>query len=286
MLAYIFFRLIVAIVSFIPLNILYSISNFVKWVLHRGVKYRRNIVESNLKACFPEKNKDEIEYLISQFYNNFSQVLLEGLKALSMDEAEINRRYVVKNPKVLSNYLNQQKSVILAATHFTNWEWGGVSIGVDFPNKILALYKSIRNFRIEQDVIRRRAKSSLVLLNTRETRNMIDRLPEGVGVIMAADQNPSNIKEAIWVTFFNRDTACLHGIEKYAIPYHLPVLYCDMKRVSQGHYEYSFVEIWDGRTPVQPGQITQKYMSALESTIRNKPENWLWSHKRWKHTKN
>lgn len=102
---------------------------------------------------------------------------------------------------MLSNYLNQQKSVILAATHFTNWEWGGVSIGVDFPNKILALYKSIRNFRIEQDVIRRRAKSSLVLLNTRETRNMIDRLPEGVGVIMAADQNPSNIKEAIWVTF-------------------------------------------------------------------------------------
>ena len=78
MVGYIFFRLIVAIVSFIPLNILYSSSNFVKWVLHRGFKYRRNIVESNLKACFPEKNKDEIEYLISQFYNNFSQVLLEG----------------------------------------------------------------------------------------------------------------------------------------------------------------------------------------------------------------
>lgn len=82
------------------------------------------------------------------FYLNFTDVILESLKGLSLSDKAINQRYNLTNRAVLDRYLDSGHSVILAATHFTNWEWGGVSIGIDFPEKIIALFKSINNKRV------------------------------------------------------------------------------------------------------------------------------------------
>jgi KDO2-lipid IV(A) lauroyltransferase len=283
MISYFLYRFAIFLFSIMPLQWIYVISNGLRWIFYRILKYRYTVVKGNIQRCFPEKSSEEQEKIIYDFYLNFTDVILESLKGLSLSDKAINQRYNLTNRAVLDRYLDSGHSVILAATHFTNWEWGGVSIGIDFPEKIIALFKSINNKRVEADIVQRRSKSSLKLISTKETRLLKDLIPEGKAIIMAADQNPSNIKEAIWVRFFNVETACLHGIEKYALPYNLPVLYCDMERVSRGQYQYSFIEIWDGVEPIEASVITQRYMSSLEKTIRKNPHNWLWTHKRWKH---
>ncbi|MGB3132897.1 MAG: lysophospholipid acyltransferase family protein [Saprospiraceae bacterium] len=283
MISYLLYRFVIFLFSIIPMQWIYAISNGLRWIFYRILRYRYAVVKGNIQRCFPEKSSEEQEKIIYDFYLNFTDVILESIKGLSMSDKVINQRYNLTNRTVLDRYIDSGQSVILAATHFTNWEWGGVSIGIDFPDKIIALFKSMNNKRVESDVVRRRSKSGLKLISTKETRILKDLIPEGKAIIMAADQNPSNIKDAIWVRFFNVETACLHGIEKYALPFHMPVLYCEMERVSRGQYQYRFIEIWDGIEAVEPTVITQRYMSSLEKTIRKNPHNWLWTHKRWKH---
>ena len=103
--------------------------------------------------------------------------------------------------------------------------------------------------------------------------------------IMASDQSPSNIKKAIWVKFLGRDTAFLQGPEVYAKKHDLPVVFVDIQRVKRGYYELEMKLITENPLELPEGEITQRYASMLEEAIRNKPENWLWSHRRWKHVR-
>jgi KDO2-lipid IV(A) lauroyltransferase len=99
---------------------------------------------------------------------------------------------------------------------------------------------------------------------------------------MIADQSPSSPRLAYWVRFLNQDTATLHGPEKYARVHGLPVLYMDVQKVARGRYTFRFIEIAGDPRSLHTGEITQRFMTMLEEKIREHPEFYLWSHKRWK----
>ena len=103
---------------------------------------------------------------------------------------------------------------------------------------------------------------------------------------MAGDQNSPNVKRSIWVKFFGMDTACLPGIENYAKLFDLPVIFMEIRREKRGYYRCYVSMIAEYPSKCEKGEITQKYMSKLEEVMRNQPETWLWTHKRWKATKN
>ena len=104
---------------------------------------------------------------------------------------------------------------------------------------------------------------------------------------MAADQYPGDqIGKAIWLDFLGRDTPFLHGPESYARYNNLPVVYFDLKRVKRGYYEMEIKKLVEVPKETQPGEITKKYMQFLEKAITEKPQDWLWSHKRWKKQRN
>jgi KDO2-lipid IV(A) lauroyltransferase len=107
---------------------------------------------------------------------------------------------------------------------------------------------------------------------------------EGTNTIflMAADQSPTNRKKSYWIDFFGKETAFLHGPEKYARQYNYPVLYVDVQRQKRGFYTVFLSVLADNPSELKEGEITKRYANKLESIIRNQPENWLWSHRRWK----
>ncbi|HRW22302.1 MAG TPA: lysophospholipid acyltransferase family protein, partial [Bacteroidales bacterium] len=107
-----------------------------------------------------------------------------------------------------------------------------------------------------------------------------------IGVIMAADQSPSNIERSIWINFLNRKTACLHGPEAYSKKTGMPLLYFSINKTKRGCYSVTIESLIDDPINEKPEEITKKYMQRLEQDIINKPQFWLWSHRRWKHKSN
>ena len=107
--------------------------------------------------------------------------------------------------------------------------------------------------------------------------------PSGLGYI--SDQVPlwQNIHH--WVDFLNQDTPVFTGVERIARSQGQAVFYCDVRRVKRGYYQCLIRPITLNPAQMPEFAITDAYFSMLQHTICREPAYWLWSHNRWKRTR-
>lgn len=282
----ILFVIFVFLIGILPFFIIYGFSDFIRFFLFRVFKYRRVVVETNLRESFPNRSEKEIQELVAKFYTNLSDVLVEGIKAFAMTRKQIIKRHHVINPEIVDKFYREGRSVIAVPCHYGNWEWGSMSGSLQMPQHNVVFYKPLSNKWIDKFVRWSRGKYDSQLVSIYNTaRIFAEYAPKNSAFIMASDQSPSNVNKAYWVKFLDRDSAFLHGPETYARKFNLPVVFVGIQRKKRGFYELHLDIISDNSKDTKVGEITQGYASRLEKAILNKPENWLWSHRRWKHTK-
>ncbi len=103
--------------------------------------------------------------------------------------------------------------------------------------------------------------------------------------VFGFDQSPSNPEKAVWINFLGRDTAAQFGAEKYAKEFDLPVVFGHLDKTKRGHYSVHYELITQSPLDFEHGMLTQKLYDTLEKDIRQQPYLWLWTHKRWKHSR-
>ena len=281
---YFIFRSFVALVSITPFTVLYGISDFIFFVLFYIVGYRKEVVLQNLLNSFPEKTKEEIDSIARSFYHHLCDTLVESLKAFSMTEPDVVKRFEMKPSEFLEKVYKEGKSVIVVAGHYNNWEWPGLASGPQMFHRPVGFYKPMTNRFIDEFVKKTRVRGRSVLVSINDTIAVFKtNWGEPAGFYMIADQSPSSVRLAYWVQFLNQETATLHGPEKYARVYNMPVVYADIQKIARGSYVAEFILLCENPAQTKTGEITRKFMNMLESKIREKPEYYLWSHRRWKH---
>lgn len=285
---FVFFYLGINLFRLTPFFMVNFLSRIIYFVLYYLVGYRKKVVFQNLKSCFPAKDDIEIKKLVKAFYKeNLSAIFAEGLKGFTMSSKQFTSRYKLVNPEILDNFYNKGQDIIALASHFTNWEWGIQAVNQQVEHQAAALYKPMSNLVIEKYAKGLREKYGMQLVPITETRAFFEKKKEKpVMYIMAADQYPGGlVNKAIWVDFLGRETACLHGPESYARFNNLPVVFFDVNRVKRGFYELEIKIVAENVSSRPAGDITKEYMRLLEEAIKKNPQNWLWSHKRWKKTR-
>ncbi len=285
-LSYYIFLGFIYFLKIIPFFLLYLVADLMYFFMYYILRYRRKVVYRNLVNSFPGKSSREINKIARAFYRNLGDILVESVKGYSMSQESFNKRYKIKNFEFVAKYLNKGRTVIALASHYGNWEWGIEAVAPVFHKKVVALYKPLSNKYIDKYLDEKRRKGGMYLVPTTETREIFEESVNNPTLfIMAADQNPGKVSKAIWVPFLNRETACLHGPESYARRYNTPLVYFDVQRVRRGYYILNIRDLYENPSQTQTGFVTGLYMQTLEKIIQEKPENWLWSHKRWKHNK-
>ncbi len=249
--------------------------------------YRKKVVYDNIRKSFPELSEDEIKKLVRLSYKNLTDVLVEGIKGFTMTNGQIRRHHKVINPEEYDKYFHDKISIISVPAHYGNWEWGALSPALYAKHRIVALYKPLNNKYIDKFMRKNRSRTGSHLVSIYDTAKIFKEYTQGNPTIfiLASDQSPSNAKRAYWVKFLGRDTAFLHGPEAYARKHNLPVFFVDIQRMKRGFYELELILLTENPNELAPGELTQMYAAKLESVIRKKPENWLWSHRRWKLSK-
>lgn len=282
----ILFVFFVILIGLIPFWLIYIFSDFASFILGQCIKYRRNVIKENLQLSFPNYSEEWIKSVISKTYKNISDNLVESFKSFTMTKSSIVKRHKINNPELLEKYIENNQSIIGVTAHYANWEWGSLSAGLQTDYKFVAFYKPLSNSIINKFLKRSRSKCGTTLASIAQTSYTFDSYKEKPHIyLMAADQSPSGtqIKNALWFDFLGRDTAFLHGIEKHSRKNNYPVVYIDIQRVKRGYYEITLSELCNEPNKLIEGEITERYVRKLEEVIKHKPENWLWSHKRWKH---
>lgn len=283
MFGYFFLRVFIELFRLVPFRVLYVMSDGLAFLLYRILGYRKKVVLDNLRRSFPEKSEDEIRRLTRLSYRNLADNTLETFKYFTAPIPDIMKRCPVLNPELVNQYLDRKQPVILTGSHYNNWEITGITMPPAFHGATITAFKPLTNKYIDRYLNASRARTGMELVSMEDMfKVMRKRAGEAVVWILLADQSPSSRKSAHWVEFLGQDTACLPGSDVLARKFNFPVLYYHVRRLKRGYYEVEYSEIW--KNPAEAGEmeITRAYTRHLEEKIREQPENWLWSHKRWK----
>jgi Kdo2-lipid IVA lauroyltransferase/acyltransferase len=267
----------------IPLRVLYIFSDCVYLLLFYIFGYRKKVVFTNLRNSFPEKSEKEIRKIAAGFYRHLCDLLIESIKGATMREKSIVSRMVI-HAENLDQFYPSGRHVLAVGGHYGNWEWAGIAAGSQMKHKPVGFYKPLSNPYINEYIQHSRVKGRSVMASIAATYDAFKKeWGEPVVYYMIADQSPSSTRHAIWVKFLNQDTAALHGPEKYARLFNLPVIYTDTRRTGRGRYDVNFKVICENPNELPEGEITRRYMEMLETRIKADPRYYLWSHRRWKH---
>lgn len=269
-------------ISKLPLSVIYFLSDILYWVF-RLVPYRKKVIIQNLKNSFPEKSNQEINQLCIAFYHHFTDILAEGVKNLSISREELMKRYKVKNPELMENFYKQGKSVVLVSGHYNNWEWLISAQNFLFPHQAIGIGMPLSSKFWDQKINERRQRFGMKVVHAKNFKEVIEkRNDKPVAILTLSDQSPGDATKSYWMSFLNQPTAVLFGAEMMAHQYDFPVVFYHTRKIKRGYYEMELESICEDPKQSQWGEITELHTRQLEVVIIEKPEFWLWSHKRWK----
>lgn len=278
---------VLLVISIVPWRIFYMLASFVYLLVYYIIGYRKKTVKENLTLVFPEKNDQEIKKIMKAFYKHMCDMFLEMIRTLSISEQELTNRFLIKNTDKLAELETKNKSIIVMMGHYNSYEW---TIAIDLLSKFkcVGIYKPIKNKHFDELAHSIRARFGSILVPSRKATKVItynerQDQPELNMYGLISDQSPNLLRTNFWTDFMGIKVPAFMGGEILAKRLDLSIYYLDVKKVKRGYYEATLVPIAEEPRNVEDYFITTSFIKKLEKQIREKPENYLWTHKRWKH---
>lgn len=275
--------------SLLPLRVLYVLSDLLYLLVSRIVRYRHRVIWNNLKTSFPEKTDQEIRRIEHDFYHYFCDYLVETIKMMTISERQLRQRMTFTGMEELNRVLSSGQSCAVYLGHVGNWEWiTSLPFWVSSDMQCAQIYHPLENAASDKLFLKVRERLGARCIAMNDTlREVVRYRREGrticVGYI--SDQKPHWVNIHHWVDFLNHDTPVLTGTERIARSTGHAVFYADVTRKRRGYYNCDMQLITTDPKSTNEWELTDRYFSALEQTIRRNPAIWLWSHDRWKRTR-
>ena len=271
-------------VAWLPFPALYAVAWLAYLLLYYVTGYRKTVVRQNLSKAFPQKSEKEITVLAKKFYRQLCQVTFEILKARRMTGQDFRERVNLVNPELLREAsANFTESVIVLAIHQGNWEWvlHGATTALNIP--IDPVYKPLHNKTADRLIFDIRSQfGSRPLSMADSAKDIIRRRKEFRLFVMVADQSPIRSERSHWTEFMNQPAAFYVGAQSIAQLTSFPVVFAQCRRRKTGYYDIELHKVASPPYDKQSHDIIDRYVELAEKVIKEEPESWLWSNRRWK----
>ena len=273
--------------SLLPLRCLYRLSDCLYFLLYYFIRYRRRVVYANLTSAFPDKSAEEICTIARRFYAYFCDYIVETVKLCTISEKEMRRRMYFEDIEEVKQELEAGRSASLYLGHYGNWEWVS-SLPLYFNAECGQIYHPLENAMMDRLFLHIRGRFGARSIAKDDTFLVVREwkkkgITNMIGYI--ADQVPGYGSIHHWVNFLHHDTPVFTGAERIARLMRTTVYYLNIERPRRGYYKARFIKICDAPQDTPLFYPTEQYYKLLETNICHAPQFWLWSHKRWKRTR-
>lgn len=269
--------------SRLPPPLLYALSWGTYWTTCHVFRYRRKVVDRNLRAAFPEKSPEQRFQIARNCYRHLANLLVEVVRNLTIPTEVVRRQITLRNPELAEAQFLAGRSIVFLLGHYGNWESGANAVALNLSKPFYGIYHAFSSSRTDRLVQRVRTRHGMRLVEMRETlRHFVATQHQIVSTAFIADQAGAP-ESSYWTTFLNQDTPFMQGAEKLARRFGHAVVYAEVLPLRRAQYEVVFDLITPNAQQTAPGEIMKGYVQRLETTIRRDPAFWLWTHKRWKH---
>lgn len=272
-----------------PFGLLYFISDILYLILRYVLKYRYRVIEKNIRESFPEYSPDKRLEIINKYYHWLADYFVEAIKLASMSSDELKERMSFEGIEELEAYTRLGRSCALYLGHYGQWEWI-----TSLPNwlgkeaQALQIYHPLQNKTFDilfKEV--RELQGALCVPMDKTLRTVVDYHRAERPIIMGyiADQVPLWNSIHHWLNFLHHDTPVFTGSERIIRKFDQVTFYVDVERIKRGYYRGRLVLLTDKPQELGEYELTNQYFTLLEATIHRDPSIYLWSHNRWKRTR-
>ena len=274
----------------LPMRVLHFFSSILYYPVYHVARYRRKVVRDNLVKSFPEKDIKEIKEIEKKFYRNLCDYFVEMVKYYGMSEEEIKRYMRFEGVEKFHAAVDAGHPCVLYMGHFFNWEYV-TSITLHFKRddaQVGEIYHPLENRRFDALVKKMRAQygaEPITMANTLRRVMQIGKSGKMYVIGFIADQVPTWESIKHWVDFMHRDTPVFTGTEKIAQRTHASLFYAHVRREKRGHYVLRIEDMAEDAALLPEFEPTNMYYRLLAENIRETPDLWLWTHRRWKRTR-
>lgn len=248
---------------------------------------RKNVTHENLAHAFPTHSQEDIQQIARGAFENYGRAVLEMLWSGGQSEEVLKRVVSIKNPELLQRLNERGGGVIFLSGHFGSWEMLLLGFRLHVGRPFYAIAQNQRNGRITKLINESRSRwgNRMIPMGV-STREVFRLLRDGEVVLLLGDQSGS--RESIYVEFMGRPAATHRGPAAFALRTGAPLVMVLIHRNDDGTYDAELEEV-DTRgleTSAEENviELTRRHAKMLERHIRERPDHWLWMHKRWKHT--
>lgn len=284
-LSYAIIYALIWLVSKMPFFLLYRISDLMYLLAYYVIPYRKKVVFNNLQNAFPEKSDTEIISIAKKFYRHLCDFLLESVKPLTMTRQQISKRFRYTNLEIIEELNRQKRNFAVVSGHYGNWEYNH-NLTYFAGREGIVIYRPLQNKPMDRLFTKIRGRYSGNILtpmeNVYKTAYRLHSGKKPYLIWFIADQRPPRSNK-FWTIFLNQPTSFFNGVEKLSRKLDLAVVFMHIEKVKRGFYEVTLKKLFDNVTQLPENAVTLAVVNELEAEIKEKPEYWLWSHKRWKH---
>jgi Kdo2-lipid IVA lauroyltransferase/acyltransferase len=266
------------------LGFFYGFSSYVLFpLMYYVLKYRGSVVFSNLKNAFPQESEKDLRTKEKNFYKYLADLFVETIMSFEINKEDLLSHVEYQNVELLDKLYKEGKSIILTLGHIGNYEWMAQAFQLALPHQSAVAYRKLKNPTFEKLFLEARGKYGMDMFPTEDTGLFLRKEHIRPYLLTLANDQSAPPDNCFWVKFLNQDTSFFVGTEKIARKMNLPVVFAHVSVAERGKYVMRFEMLSENPKTEKEGEIMKRHAAWLEQDILKKPENWLWSHKRWKH---
>jgi Kdo2-lipid IVA lauroyltransferase/acyltransferase len=250
-------------------------------------RIRRGVAEEQIAKAFPNLGAAEVSGIARDSYENLGRTAMETMLLSSRSREDVIDMFgEVDGWHFVEEYLSRGNGLIFASGHVGNWELGGAYLAArGLP--ISAVARHMANPLVDRYLTRTRERLGLNVIHDEQAVRKVPRvIREGGAVAFLVDQAAAGLAST-WVPFFGRLAKTPRGPAVFALRLNAPILFAGVSRLPDGRFKFSFEPVEVSRTGVLDADvdgIVAAYTSKLERFVRTVPGQYMWQHRRWKHS--
>lgn len=282
-------RLVTGVLGALPLTVAMRLSAAVAGCIIRVARPLRRIGLTNLAIAFPEKSGAERAAILLASFRNLGRMVAECAHLHELTAANVRDTVVpdlgaIWTTEMLPHLATQ--GILILTGHFGNWEMFAYAYGL-LGHPVSLVHQTIKNPLVDEYVEGMRSGGGTRLFRKQEAaRAVLRALKQRALVVLPLDQNQSR-RGGIFVDFFGLPANTSDGLARIALRTDAPIYPAFLLRDGESaRHRIVFlprVEIASmANRDFAVHELTQRCTAVLESMIRQHPDHWLWTHKRWR----
>lgn len=267
----------------VPLPVMHGLAGLLAFFMRVVLRYRVVVARENLRVALPELDDAARARVLRAHYRATAEVLFELPRLTVITPGELHRRVLNPDLAVLLADLAGGQPVLVLAAHQCNWEWLLQVMALDVGVPFLAAYKPPHNERADRLMLGLRGRFGAQMVpGKRLLREALRRRGAAHVIGMVADQMPTSSAGRVWLRFLGRDTAFFPGPAEMARLGGYRAYFLALRRLRRGFYEVRCEPLTAAGETLDVQSFTARYAARVEAQIRAHPEDWAWTHRRWK----